>query len=246
MKQSRRLADSDKEIAELFSSLEDDAPTHGLEAKILTRLEGLERHEDGSGAPPLRRSTLLKNWLRAGGILVISAVGLVGLGERDAPVDTRDVRLAPTPMTPSPSTNASTPAAPEPGGDLQPSVPSFAVEDLPSAPAPRSPQGSSRRATEADVKDSFREQLALVESARHALAEGRSVECLEKLRRYDDTYPAGLFAMEVRIVRIEALIAAKQSERAASLARELLASAPNGSYASRLRAILSQMDALDR
>ncbi len=245
MKQSR-LADSEKEIAELFSSLEDDAPTHGLEAKILTSLERLERLEDGSGASPLRRSTLLKNWLLAGGILVIGAVGLVALGERDAPLDTRHVTLGPTSMTASPSTNASTPSEPDPEGDLQPFVPSFAVEDLPTASSRPSPQGASRRTMEADVKDSFREQLALVESARHALAEGRSGECLEMLRRYDATYPAGLFAMEVRIVRIEALIAAKQSERAASLARELLASDPNGSYATRLRAILSQMDALDR
>jgi hypothetical protein len=47
-------------------------------------------------------------------------------------------------------------------------------------------------------------------------------------------------------VRIEALIAAGESERAYALARGLLSSDPNGPYGDRLRSLLPKTDGLKR
>lgn len=160
-------------------------------------------------------------WLFRGGIVMTAVVG-IAIATRLAPHAPAAVAL-PTPVA--------EPAAPPPREEAAP--PTFAVEDLPTAPPP----SHAAAPVIAAPKDSFREQLALVESARHSLAQGDGEACLATLGRYDAKYPTGLFTTEVRLVRIDALVSVGQKDRAETIARELLASDPQGAYADRLHSL---------
>ncbi|MDB4997881.1 MAG: hypothetical protein JWM74_5313 [Myxococcaceae bacterium] len=244
-KAPRPLATSDEEIARLFTSLEEDAPPRDAEAALIARLDAI----DGRSPPPRPPWPLLKNWAIRAGLLVAGVLG-VTVAVREGP--TRDDGIhVPTPAV-APSNPAASPLAqrnPTASEDLPPAPApplGVAVEDLPAAPSSRTVPTPSPSTASAEAKDSFREQLAMVESARHSLSQGRAEESLTTLRRYDVKYPSGLFTTEARVVRIEALIAAGQPETARALARGLLASDPHGPYADRLRSLFPQTDGLDR
>jgi len=86
---------------------------------------------------------------------------------------------------------------------------------------------------------SFQEQLALLETARSALARGDSSGCLRTLDRYDERFRNGLFSDEIAVMRIEALAARGEHARARSLGDAFLARSPDSTYASRVRSILT-------
>jgi|GEM_PF-1089325 len=136
------------------------------------------------------------------------------------------------------------------------------VADLPDVPAPeprvagnvakatgspRSPSKavpSSRPPTEASTPapsgaSLFHEELALVESARSALARGDSAACLRIVESYDDRFRGGVFADEIAVMRIEALAARGDDERARSLGEAFLRKHPSSAYAERIRSVVS-------
>lgn len=234
----------DADVARLLGSFEGEAPPPGAASKLLALVDSFESSDEG--APSSASSwTKLKTVAAVGGLLVTAGLCLVAVRhETSKTVDSIDeARPTAIPVT-SPRSESALPAPVEPAA-AEPSIPVMAASALPSAgPSPRSSSNSSSSAAES--KDSFREQLAIVESARHSLSEKRTDECLETLRRYDAKYPSGLFTTEVQVVRVEALLASGQSEKAFALARKVIAENPRGPYADRLRALLPKADGLDR
>lgn len=235
----------DADVARLLGSFEGEAPPPGAAAKLLALVDTFEPNDEG--APPTPSSwTTLKTAGAALGLLVTAGLCLVAVrseapktaGPMDVAQPTAIVRTA-SPARPDSVASAAMETAP-----AEISVPVMAASALPSAPSPRTAATPSSSAV--DSKDSFREQLAIVESARHSLSEKKTDECLETLRRYDTKYPSGLFTTEVQVVRVEALLAAGQSEKAFALARKVIAENPRGPYADRLRALLPKADGLDR
>ena len=251
-----RLATSDKEIARLLGSLEEDAPARGADAAILARIDAAGLDEDGTPSPVTPRWLGLRNLGIASGLLVAVTFGVSaavrGDAKRDDVVNVANVaNVANVERARGDEPKAAGPPerlSPVESGDRAPAA-SVAVADLPAAArSPRAAQASTLRAgtTNPKDKDSFREQLALVERARHSLSEGNPDACLATLRHYEEKYPSGLFMTEVRVVQVEALRAAGQTERAEALARELLAADPRGPYVDRLRSIFHQTNGLDQ
>ncbi|AKU94903.1 hypothetical protein AKJ09_01567 [Labilithrix luteola] len=241
-------AELDADVARLLGSFEDEAPPPGAAARLLALADTVETGDDGSAAP--RSSwTSLKTLAAVGGLLVTAGLCVVASRREqtklpsavDAPAAiTASVTASPVIENPHEGVG---PVETAPAASPMPVV---AASALPSAPAVRTTPNASAGAGQAESKDSFREQLAIVESARHSLSEKKADECLETLRRYDTKYPSGIFTTEVQVVRVEALMTAGQSEKAFALARKLIAENPRGAYADRLRALLPKTDGLDR
>ncbi len=114
------------------------------------------------------------------------------------------------------------------------------VDDLPTAIATTTalpPKAAARTAGSV----SFDDELALVESARTALAKGDAAGCLARLDEYDRRVQKGTFEREVAVMRIEALIARGDTARARSLGEAFLAQSPNSPYANRIRTLLARI-----
>jgi hypothetical protein len=246
----RLVASDDDDVARLLRSLEDDAPPSGGQAALLARIDAAEAGDDGK--PPVRDSKVpsRRSLALVGGLLVAAGLLVTAAVRRDA--------SAP-PSSAAPPTTAIAPPSPVAVPEAVPAETStVAVDQLPQALPPQAapknsnpssnpiPHSVSGASASAEDKDSFREQLALVESARHSLSQGKASDCLATLRRYDTKYPMGLFTAEVQVVRVEALMAAGQSDKAYDLARRLVAEAPHGPYADRLRALLSKTEGLEQ
>ena len=169
-----------------------------------------------------------------------------------------------SPAIPMPSSGAGAPigeAARSPA-PLTETTASTRVEDLPAAPSPTEhaageratnirtapltgagPAPAARPGTSLAAKPSaastFQEQLALLETARSALARGDTEACLRTTDRYDERFRSGLFSDEIAVMRIEALAARGDHARAQTLGEAFLARNPDSAYASRLRSILT-------
>ena len=203
----------------------------------MARIDAAACGESGA-VPAAARPNVLRHALIIGGVVATALSATYAY--RGAPHGS-------APERPSSTTSVEAPAASAVGIPNGPSSPVIAVEDLPPAPAPVPPPSrAASPSSSSDGKDSFREQLAVVESARHSLSSGKADECLATLQGYDQKFPSGVFATEVRMVRIEALRAAGRDDEALVLARGLLASEPRGPYADRLRTLFPQLDGIDR
>lgn len=242
----QRLTASDEDIARLFGALDDDAPAPEAQAAILARIDAAARAESGD-VPAAPGRVVFRNGLIVTGLLATALVASSasrGARHASAPSVSTASLEAPPPADSPRSEHTFVPSAVELPGE--PSTPGVAVGDLPTAPVPALAPRSAPSARASDGNDSFREQLALVESARHSLSKGKTDDCLATLQRYDQKFPSGVFMAEVRMVRIEALNTVGRADEARRLARGLLASDPKGPYADRLRALFPQLDEIDR
>jgi len=82
-------------------------------------------------------------------------------------------------------------------------------------------------------------EVELIDAARRALAKGQFRQALAELDRYDQSAKPGVLSREARVVRIEALHRAGQTERARSLAEQYLREFPQDAHAARLRSLTS-------
>jgi hypothetical protein len=152
---------------------------------------------------------------------------------------------APAPGRAVPIESAWAPAPPSlsqaPPQDTAGSIPTFRVEDLPSAgPAVGASTARARPPAPASSAsaDRLHEELDLIEGARRALAAGDLAQCLRTLDRYDQSYKEGRFADEVAVTRIEALLAAGQGARAAALGRRFIADRPGSPPVGHVQSLL--------
>lgn len=137
----------------------------------------------------------------------------------------------------APKAPETTPAPSEPQSE-----PSMRVEDLPPAPlANANTNTNEKRNTSARADSSFNDELALMESARTALSKNDAEVCIRALDRYDRRFPHGMFAEEAPVMRLEALVAKGDRDRARALGESILAKNPDGPHASRIRSLLASI-----
>jgi outer membrane protein assembly factor BamD (BamD/ComL family) len=81
-------------------------------------------------------------------------------------------------------------------------------------------------------------EVAVLDGARRALADGDPGRALSELSRYDRDFPNGMLSQEATLIRIEALVSKGDRARARALADRYLAAHPNSSHAARVRSLL--------
>jgi outer membrane protein assembly factor BamD (BamD/ComL family) len=83
----------------------------------------------------------------------------------------------------------------------------------------------------------LREQIAVLDSARAAMAANADGRALETLRRYQDKYPAGSFRPEAAALKIEALVKLGRHAEARALAERFDSDYGQGPLAERVAQI---------
>ncbi len=137
------------------------------------------------------------------------------------------------------------PTNPTAGGGAGPATPASTTPEA--APSEEIPAivGSANpaKAPVAKVKgasstDTLAAEIAAIDAARNALRSGDAKGALTLLDAYGRDFPKGSFGLEAQVLRIEALAAAGQREKARVLAERFLATHPNSVLAPRVRAVL--------
>lgn len=92
----------------------------------------------------------------------------------------------------------------------------------------------------ASAPDTLSEELALLESARRALARNRPAEARELLGHHRARFRSPALSEEADVLRIEAAFAGGEIDLAEHAARDFLDSRPTSPHAPRVRALLSR------
>lgn len=137
------------------------------------------------------------------------------------------------PVVAAPSALAASPAI-----DMVPSSPSV-VEPAPAA-APIAVTHAARSVDEAPsaVGSSATTEVAKLDEARTALAQGDAARALSTLEGYARRFPRGVLAPEAAVLRIEALVAAGDRPAATRTAQSFLREHPASPYAQRIGSLL--------
>jgi len=155
--------------------------------------------------------------LRIAGLSALGVGGAVGLvlllSSRSA---------APPPAPERPLAPETTPIAPAGIGAAQPA-----------APPAIAPAADTEQAT-APGPGTLRDEIALIDGARRALAAGSPAQALSLLDRYRARHPHGTLLPEALAMRIEAIDRSGDHARARALARAFLAEHPNSPLAQRV------------
>lgn len=155
---------------------------------------------------------------------VAGALWFGGRGAVTATIDRERVVLAPS-------------AAERSTGDDSPPAPTAVVPLSPTATAsvPR-----ARVVPSAHPSASLSEELALLESARAALAAGQNADALAHLDRYEGTLRGTKLRAEATILRIQVLAASGRSSEASRLAETFLKENPGSPLVDRARSFVAQ------
>ena len=245
---SERLSDVDPEFARLVSALRSGGPSKDAIARTLDAVGSV-----ATGAPvtkpidsrPAKSAALA---VGAGAIaLIVAAAGYEwSVGTTVAPAATSPVVVAPVheeaapPEVPAASMRvedlppAATPE-PEPLPSSAPRA-SSANTQKPSAPAARPAPPAAPSA----AVDDFRDELALVERVRTQLSSGETEACLRSIDQYAQRFNGGAFVQEVEVMRVEALAASGDGERARSFGGKFLSEHPTSPYTGRVRSVLEK------
>lgn len=86
-------------------------------------------------------------------------------------------------------------------------------------------------------------EIAQVEAARTSLAAGAATKTLSLLDQYEREFPTGAFAVEVAVLRIEALARAGRTDEARRLGSQFLATHRRGAFARRVAITLESTNA---
>lgn len=218
-----RMIHEDPGFARLVAASDKEAPSRELLDDALAR-----------SAPRSSRWS----WGGPGLAVGIAALGVSVLGittmhketpPPEAPVETRTVIALPTPPV--------NPVA-------EPPIATISVDDLASAPPERpkiaAPSAPLARAQADAGSPSFADELALVTAARSALEAGDATACMRAVDRYDQRFHGGLFAQEIEVLRIEALVTSGERGRARALSNRFLSANPRSPYAARVRSLLER------
>ncbi|MBN9167231.1 MAG: hypothetical protein BGO98_35235 [Myxococcales bacterium 68-20] len=229
----KRLMDEDRGFARLVAATDTEAPSPGQFEKAMSFATAGRRNGWRWAAPRL----LI-------GASVVAAVSLHFGGPR--------VEAPPTPPKDdvvSPDATASHATAPSASlrtvsvNDL--AAPSDTVSPSntpPTVPPPaRARANTSPSARAANERGTtFGEELALVSTARSTLRARDLASCREAVENYQRRFPSGLFAQEIAVIRIEALAASGEREKANALAKDFLASNATSPYTQRVGSLLER------
>lgn len=192
--------------------------------------------------------------LRAGDAVATSAV---------APTAAPDAPSRPSsadPCAPDGTRESDPPATAEQApAEQAPAVTTISVNDLAAAPPDPVAVGTRRSAAKAlasgaalprldraepstPSRTTFAEELALVSAARSAIEHGDAPSCMRAVGEYQERFRSGIFAHEIEVLRIEALFASGERERARTSAEQLLAAHPKSPYAERIRLLVERND----
>jgi hypothetical protein len=105
---------------------------------------------------------------------------------------------------------------------------------------PDAPVGSASPVAPRPRGISLSEEVALLDRARGALAQGDGARALRALDVYDAACPAGALAPEARVLRVEALVKSGDRRRAAEVAAPMLEGA--SPHERRVRSVLEKDD----
>lgn len=171
------------------------------------------------------------------------AAGAPGVGAVEQETAKRAVPVASPPPEPAPEPPAvlpsvAAPSRPEARRAVAPArvsaPPATSVDSAEAAPAPL-------QAAERAAPSSLSDQLAQLQRARSALRSGQAAHALELLDTYQGQLDGQTFGAEATLLRIEALAATGQRERAAELARRFLHDYPNSPLVDRAQSLASQL-----
>lgn len=124
--------------------------------------------------------------------------------------------------------------------ELPPAMPEAAApiaslgEPAPTTPAPR----PRKAEPSAPLPSLLAEEVRALDRARSSLSSGDPSRAISLLDRYEREIPKGTLRPEALYLRAEALVELGDLDEAASVAKRLLASRPDGPHARRARAIL--------
>lgn len=187
------------------------------------------------GAWAVRRA---QRWLAAKwliwGVLSGSALTAVGL---------RVSHHRPPQASPTPSAAITVPAAPNSTSTAQVEREAKVQEERTKAPSAVKPTPHSARPHQAPTRSAepvapsstLAAQVALLDSARTAIAAGAFAEALRLADRYRADFPAGELGPEAEVVAIEALVARGDRAAASARAARFLARYPGDPHAARVK-----------
>lgn len=227
MKPARRLIETNARFERLVAGDDREQPRPEVLDDLLQKLALID-----AGAPTTTARSARWLWVPIAVCGVSILAGLVAL------VPLRTDRAAATPVSsvPAPSSVAplrqDQPAAPEESDKRQEKAVNIA--DLPSVPA------SAGRPKK--LAPSGRRELELVIAAREALTRHESEGCLAIVDDYESEFPRGQFALEVKVMRIEATLARGDRERSRALARDFIEKNPSSFYTDRVRSLLGSLE----
>ena len=136
---------------------------------------------------------------------------------------------SPSPQAPSASSVVAAPPTSATNATVVPAPPAAALP--PTAPAPR---GSI------DRESALAAELASLDRARSALAQGQASQALALLDDHAVHFPRGVLATEATVLRIEALVRAGDRASAVALAHRFLAANAASPYAPRVRSLVGE------
>ena len=228
MRDPQRKIESSEVFADLVADMKRERPAPEALEKLLGAIDAMP------DLPPASAKTASKTSLVLAGAALIASLGAATILSREAPAQ-RD---------PSGATVARASESITDPPETAPALTTTQVADLPDAPMPASTPGprasSTRPAASALVAG---QEFEIVVAARRALTAGDHERCLALVARYDREFSGGQFALEASVMRIEATAASGAHDRAAALARELLAREPKNPYEARLRSLLTTIEA---
>jgi hypothetical protein len=227
----------------LLRAMKDDAPSPGSQARALEAL-GLAGAALAGGTVVASQSasvgakgalTVAAKWILVSAVLgMVGAVAVLWPASKSLPRNTDSVQ----PLTvPSMTSSAVAPVAPT---NVPPST--STVNELPSgailAPSalPRIAKTSAPSAEPAPPP--LADAIALIDSARAALAARNPNSALTALNRHDGEFPASPLRPESDVLRVEALAMRGDRAAAAWLARSIIERMPGTANARRARAVL--------
>ncbi|AKU95073.1 hypothetical protein AKJ09_01737 [Labilithrix luteola] len=235
----------------LLESAKGDAPDPHARSHMLAALASAPAAPETVG--------LVRRFARPGGnyVYAIGALLVLSAGATLTVATTSNSSSPPGQVTTS--TPSTTPAAPESVEETSASAsagPVVTPDALPSAPvadvetAPKVISAKRAKLVEAvpkgaanDNASTLAREIAAVEAARTALASGDPSRALALLAEYDREFPTGAFAVEVSVLRIEALARAGRIDEARALGARFLALHPHGAFARRVALTLGRSNA---
>jgi hypothetical protein len=217
----------------LLKAARADAPPRGNEARLLVAL-GLPPAAPVSSNARILRSAGGRVWLKwMGATLLVGA--LVAPSVRSLGRHTL-VTTAEPPAIETSTIDASLLLAPSSG---------YAAKDraLPHATGHRPVVGAPRRPLplrdKSAVRVSDEDELTKIREAKQALRRADPMAALAELDAYARTFPAGHYAQEAAVVRVEALLASRQTGQAVRAADAFEEAYPQSAYADHLRLLVT-------